>query len=229
MKSFFSGLAARFDALAKRERYLVMVAVYGGVLLIGWTALIDPALSRVRIAERAIIDQRSQLAALGAQTQALQSPAQNPEVQAGAELAELKKQLNALYARYAALGGELVPPQRMARLLEEMLGHKSRVRLLSLRTLPVAPVLDRSADAGAVASAATVAATASAPAGLYKHGVEIKLEGSYAELADYLARLEKSPQKLLWSGATLSAENHPKLVLTLTVFTLSLDRTWLIV
>ena len=43
------------------------------------------------------------------------------------------------------------------------------------------------------------------------------------------ARLEKSPQKLLWSRVSLSADKHPKLVLTLTVFTLSLDRTWLIV
>jgi len=219
MKPFFSGLAAKFDALAKRERYLVAVALLGSVLLIGWTTMIDPALSRSQIAERALIDQRSQLAALAAQNHALQAPAQNPEALAAAELAELKKQLSALNERFAALEGELVPPQRMAGLLEEMLGRKGSVRLLSLRTLPVAPVLEKQ-DA---------AASAKPAAGLYKHGVEIKLEGAYADLADYLARFEKSPQKLLWSSVTLSAENHPKLVLTLTVFTLSLDRTWLIV
>ena len=59
--------------------------------------------------------------------------------------------------------------------------------------------------------------------------MEIKLEGGYADLAEYLARLEKSGQKLLWERVSLSAEQHPRLVLTLTVYTLSLDRAWLIV
>ena len=218
MKSFYLGLADKFDALALRERYLVAVALLGGVLLIGWAMIVDPALARSRIAERAIANQRSQLAALAAQTQALQSPDKNPEALAGAELAELKKQLSALNARFASLGGELVPPERMAGLLEELLGRKRGLHLLGLRTLPAASVLEPKA-AGAEAGAA----------GLYKHGVEIRLEGGYAELTEYLAQLEKSPQKLLWSSVTLSAENYPKLVLTLTVYTLSLDRTWLVV
>ena len=68
-----------------------------------------------------------------------------------------------------------------------------------------------------------------AGAALYKHGVELRLEGDYAALADYLARLENNGQKLLWERVALSAEQHPRLVLTLTVYTLSLERTWLIV
>ena len=241
MKALLDRLAAKFDALARRERYLVALALLGGVLLIGWAAIIDPARSRALTAERGSVEQRAQLAALAAQTQALRAPANDPETQAAAELAELKKQLNALYARYNALGGSLVAPQQMSALLEELLGHKSGLRLLALRTLPVAPVLDgkeaETAKPGSAASAAVAGqppmgaanGAGSASAGLYKHGVEIRLEGSYAELAAYLERLEKSPQKLLWSSVSLSAENHPKLVLTLTVYTLSLDRTWLIV
>lgn len=225
MKSFFLGLAEKFDALAKRERYLVAVALLGGVLLLGWTTIVDPARSRSRVAERAIVEQRAQLATLAAQLQALQT-GPSPEALAAAELVEIKQQIKALYERYAALGGSLVAPQQVAGLLEDMLGGKSNLRLLSLRTLPVAPVLETKERAPA---AAVNPPAAAAPAGLYKHGVEIRLEGGYAELADYLQRLEKSPQKLLWSSVSLSAENHPKLVLTLTVFTLSLDRTWLIV
>ena len=39
--------------------------------------------------------------------------------------------------------GALVPPQRVAGLLEDMIGRRSGLRLLSLRTLPVTPVLER--------------------------------------------------------------------------------------
>ena len=34
---------------------------------------------------------------------------------------------------------------------------------------------------------------------------------------------------LLWNSVALSAVGHPRLVLTLTVYSLSLDRTWLVV
>lgn len=222
MKSLFSRLIARFDALAQRERRLVAFAVLCAVLLIGWSLFIDPAFTRMRVAERGMVDKRAQLVALQTQMTALSGPENNPEVQASAELAGLKKQLNAMNERVAAMEGALVPPQRMAGLLENMIGRKSGLRLLSLRTLPVTPVLDKKEGA----ETTTLVKSA---AGLYKHGVEIRLEGGYAELAEYLTRLEKAPQKLLWSSVSLSAEQHPKLVLTLSVFTLSLDRTWLIV
>ena len=231
MKSFFLGLAAKFDALARRERYLVAIALLGGLLLIGWASVIDPARSRTLVAERGIVEQRAQLAALAAQTQALQAPGQTPEALAGDELAELKKQLTVLYERYTALGGRLVAPQQVSGLLENLIGRRGSLRLLGLRTLPVTSVLETK-DGGAKSAAAVVGGASkagTAPTGLFRHGIEIRIEGSYAELADYLDRLEKSPQKLLWSSVSLSAESHPKLVLTLTVYTLSLDRTWLIV
>ena len=60
-------------------------------------------------------------------------------------------------------------------------------------------------------------------------GQVAKLEGSYQELTAYLERLEQAKPKLLWSSVSLSAEDHPRLVLTLTVYSLSLERAWLIV
>ncbi|WP_294264249.1 hypothetical protein, partial [Propionivibrio sp.] len=123
----------------------------------------------------------------------------------------------------------LVPPERMSALLEDMIGRKSGLRLLSLKTLPVSPLLEKKAGAEASGAEKSVDKPANTSAGLFKHGVEIRLEGSYQELTAYLERLEQAKSKLLWSSASLAAEQHPKLVLTLTVYTLSLDRAWLIV
>ena len=230
MKTWFSTLTAKFDALALRERRLIAVALLGGLIMIAWALFIDPAITQTRRAERAITDQRTQLSTLQSQVALLQSPNQGPEAQAKAELVLLKKQLNEMGQRLSTMEVALVPPQRMSSLLENMIGARNGLRLISLRTLPVKPVREKKETAGAVATNSLESKTPDkTDAGLFKHGVEIKLEGSYAELADYLARLEKSPQKLLWSSVSLSAEKHPKLVLTLTVFTLSLDRTWLIV
>ena len=234
MKAGWTQLAARFDALQGRERWLVTIALLGGIVLLAFSLLIDPALQRGRLAERLATEQRSQLANLQAQVLALQSPERDPDVAARAELAGLKQRLEAIAGRLATMEGSLVPPQRMPALLEDMVGKSGGLRLLSLKTLPVSPVLERHQDKAEALLAAEKAATVSsapklATDGLYKHGIEIRLEGNYQALTAYLQRLERSDMKLLWSSAALVAEDHPRLVLTLTVYTLSLDRAWLIV
>ena len=229
MKDQWLKLAARYDALQLRERWLVAAAVLGGIILIGYSLVIEPAVSRSRLAERSISEQGAQLSAIQAQIVALQSPEQDPDVAARAELASLRKQLGELAGRLAVMESSLVPPQRMPGLLEDMIGRKTGLRLLSLKTLPVAPLLDKKPGADETTTAKAAEKLATSSAGLFKHGVEIKLEGSYQELSAYLERLEAAKLKLLWSSVSLSADKHPKLVLTLTVFTLSLDRAWLIV
>lgn len=234
MKAWWLRQARRFDALARRERLLIAVAVLGGILLVGFILFVEPALLRSRAAAKGLVEQRTQLLAVQAQTVALQALAQDPEREPRGTLSELKRGLMEVERRFVAMESELVPPQRIPGLLEDLIGHKSGLRLLSLKTLPASPVLEKSAgtkaaDEAGSAGKAAEPAVADASGGLFKHGVEIRLEGSYQELASYLARLEQSPLKLLWSGVSLSAESHPKLVLTLTVYTLSLDRTWLIV
>lgn len=233
MKKQWLQLAARYDALQVRERWLVAAAILGGIVLAGYSLFVEPALKRSHLAQRNAGEYRTQLSALQVQTAALQSPDRHPDVVARAELTRLKAQLAELAGRLQAVEGALVPPQRMPDLLEDMIGHKTGLRLVSLKTLPVAPVLDKKTSAGGNETAKPAETSASkevqASSGLFKHGVEIKLEGSYQELTDYLARLEQSGAKLLWSSVALSAEKHPKLVLTLTVYTLSLDRAWLIV
>ena len=230
MKEQWLKLAARYDALQLRERWLVAAAILGGIVLIGYTLFVDPAIKRTQSAERSALEQRTQLSNLQLQKLALQSPENNPDIAAGSELARLKKQLNEQAGRLAAMENTLVPPQRMSGLLEDMIGRKTGLRLISLKTLPVAPLLEKKADDGKGKEATRIAdKQENASAGLFKHGVEIKLEGSYQELAGYLERLEQSGSKLLWSSVSLSAEKHPQLVLTLTVYTLSLDRAWLIV
>jgi MSHA biogenesis protein MshJ len=105
-------------------------------------------------------------------------------------------------------------------LLEEMLKHNRGLRLAALRTLPVALVVERKAETDAAKNS---------EAGVFKHGVEITLHGGYADLLAYLAQIEGLPQQMFWSRLHLKVDAYPKITLTLTVYTLSLDRTWLVV
>jgi MSHA biogenesis protein MshJ len=221
MKSWWKKTAAHFDALQTREQCLVAVALIGGIVAFAYSLFIEPHLERARLSERNIVETRALLNEAQAQKALLGAPDQHPDVAARSELEDLKAKLDSLSGRLNVLERALVPPNRVMALLEEMVGVKNALRLISLKTLPATPFMGESPDKTGKAGGKN--------AGLYRHGVEVRLEGSYQDLCAYLERLEKSPIKLLWGSAVLQAENHPRLVLTLTVYSLSMDRTWLIV
>lgn len=95
----------------------------------------------------------------------------------------------------------------------------------------LATTLAAPAPSAAAVNPAVVPAVVSAPADgapLYRHGVEITVEGQYADLMGYLSALEGLPgPRLLWGGIKLKVEKHPTVQLSLTVYTLSLDQAWL--
>src|SRR5690606_35904892 len=120
----------------------------------------------------------------------------------------------------------LVAPERMVRLLEGMLAGNSRVRLVSLKTLPVTSLVEpvkQVADDGSGSVAVEQRQL------VYKAGLELTVEGSYPDLVEYQARLEKLPWQMFWARSQLDASRYPEVRLTLTLYTLSLDKAWLIV
>ena len=63
---------------------------------------------------------------------------------------------------------------------------------------------------------------------MFKHGIQVTVQGSYADLHDYLSRLEKINWRMFWARASLNTDDYPRLALTVTVYTLSLDKAWLV-
>ena len=64
---------------------------------------------------------------------------------------------------------------------------------------------------------------------IFQHGFELTLQGSYRDLHDYLARLEKLPWQMFWNRISVQTEQYPRLRVTIIVQTLSLTKAWLIV
>jgi MSHA biogenesis protein MshJ len=99
-----------------------------------------------------------------------------------------------------------------------------------LRTLPV-----QRFEAPGAAPAAKAGDKGAKPAPkdpertVYQHSVEITLQGAYPDLVEYLAQLEKLSWRMFWGRISVNTEQYPRLRVTLTVQTLSLNRAWLIV
>lgn len=138
---------------------------------------------------------------------------------------ELRKQIAEFDVKLQGLQKQLVQPDQVSKLLEEVLARDRGLALVSLHKLPV----QRLQTSGAAQAPDSKAAPGASDRSIYQHTFEIAIEGSYGDLHGYLAKLEKLPWQLFWGKLELDAGAYPRLKLTLTVHTLSLNKNWLIV
>ncbi|MDP1538280.1 MAG: hypothetical protein Q8L95_13965 [Burkholderiales bacterium] len=139
---------------------------------------------------------------------------------------ELRKQIAEIDSRLQGLQKQLVPPDQVTRLLEGVLARERGLQLVSLHKLPVQRYQTLSAGAQPKDSKAMAGV---AERIIFQHSFEVSVEGSYAELHGYLTRLEALPWQLFWGKVVLDASAHPRVRLTLTLHTLSLNKAWLVV
>ncbi|MFA7290766.1 MAG: hypothetical protein WC023_00825 [Rhodocyclaceae bacterium] len=223
LKQQWEKLGARFNAISQRERALLAVAVVGGILLLGYSLLIDPNFTRTRISDRLAAQQSGDVQSSDGQLQALKAQLQvDPDAGRKAALATLKTELLQVESALRNLEGGLVAPDKMNAVLERLLSGNANLRLLSLKSLAPVNLAEGSKSAESEANSAGASAL-----GLYKHGVEVRLEGGYSDLHGWLSQLESTPQKILWGDVRLQVVEHPRSVLSLTIFTLSTDKAWL--
>jgi MSHA biogenesis protein MshJ len=225
-------LAARlqkFDAMSLRER--VMVAAAAAILTF---FLIDALLlstwSRQNAGLKAGIEgQREESARVSAQLKEVQARiTEHPDAQARARIKEIEEKIAAIDASLQSSARQLVPPDRMASMLEDILKRNWRLQLVKMTTVPAVELLGR-----AQTPVQPQAQTAEAGAGeagsqnIFKHGVELTLRGSYFDMLDYLAQIEALPWQMYWGQLKLDARDYSRPELKLILYTLSLDKTWL--
>jgi MSHA biogenesis protein MshJ len=233
VNNLFKGYAARLDALTERERIAVTLVGAVSVVFAFYLLFIGPDLDRRRMLDARIADQEKQIAAAQAQQQELlRILQQDPDVAVRARVADKQRQIAELDSQLAGLQRTLIAPDRMPVVLRQLVGEGRGVKLMSLRNLPaVALGQGGTADPAKAEPAKAQSPMAEAGAGersVYKHGVEIVVQGSYFDLLRYVDRLEKQPWQVYWGKTVLAAE-YPTVVVTLTLYTLSLDKSWLVV
>jgi MSHA biogenesis protein MshJ len=225
MKARFQQLAGRFDALSARQRVLLVAGALLGVILGFFMLALEPKLVAKKRLTQQIGDMRQASTLLQQQLKAVQG--QDPGAARRAERDALRRQLADIDKTMGTVQRGLVPPERTARLLQEMLRSGGGLQLVSLRTLPV----QRFDAARLTGGGETSPAANDAERQLYQHGFEITVQGSYADLHDYLRRVEQLPWRLFWTriNVTVNPEKSAKVSMTLTVQTVSLSKAWLIV
>jgi MSHA biogenesis protein MshJ len=227
MKQAWEKLALRFQARKPRERFMVFAAGAALIVLIVFEAAIDDTRQRQKAARLNIDRYQAEVAQLQKQNAEMSRLlAADPEVVERHRVDDLTRQLAAFDAELHGVQQTLVPPDKMARVLEELLKGESSVRLVRLRTLPAMAL-----DAPEVAPVAAGVVPSGPRIGnpVFKHGIELTLEGGYLHLVAYQAKLEKLPWRMFFARTHIDSTAYPRATMTLTVYTLSLEKTWLVV
>lgn len=227
MKQAWEKLARRFDALKPRERVMVFAAGVAIIAGLGFVLAIDGALAKHKILAANAEKHRIDLAQLHRQnTELSRLLSQDADAEGRKRIDDLRSQLGGYDAELRSVQQGLVPPNRMVKVLEEMLSRDVHVRLVKLRTLPVAALME---PAGVPADAPAAKPTAPSKNLVYKHGIEVTVEGGYLDLLDYQARLEKLPWRMFFARSSVNAVDYPRVLMTITLYTLSLEEAWLVV
>lgn len=228
LKARWNEWASRFAALQQREKLMVAGAVLVVILFGGYSFWIEPAqLQKARL-EKAIAQQQSEQQQLQTQLAAL-AKGGDPDAANRVALEQLQQELVAAERDIRGFDRVLVTPAQAPQLLQTLLARHRGLSLVSLTTLPPQPLVPQRAAQDDGKGAAKEAPRAASGTNIYKHGIEIKVAGGYHDLLAYVGELESGPQKLLWGGMRLAVQQHPLSELTLTVYTLSLEETWLAV
>lgn len=249
-------LSTKLDAMTLRERAMVFLAVVASILFLLYTMAVEPLLVKQKALLAQIKQQQNQIGGIDAEISVkAQGFIADPDASAREHLKSVQQEIDRTSEGLLAVQKGLVAPDKIAPLLEHLLRGNGKLRLMSMKTLPVtglneaalpaaqAAIEADAAPQGAGAAPPGLAAVATAagavPPGakpvaaakphelLYRHGVEIVLQGSYLDMVNYMDALESLPVQLFWGKAKLDAQQYPNSRLTLTLYTLSLDTKWM--
>lgn len=217
MSPVFERTVERLDAAPLRQRVLIFVAVLLLVAFLADAAFIAPLRNaQTRLGAEIALKQKEAAALSAALSELAIKGRTHPDVALRERQAQVQRQVENVGERIAQERRRFTPPERMRAALEEMLRANPRLSLVELRTL--APVSLGEAAGGAAAGR-----------GLYRHGMELTVAGTYVDFYEYLRMLERLPTQLYWGRAELSVSSYPQAALKLTIYTVSFDPAWLVV
>ena len=165
-----NNLQEKFEALTKREKIIVVIAVVAGIG-VGWDNFFYQPMQKKQQAlqlELSNLKQRitdQQLTAINLENSSHIDPNLNNRL----KLAELKAEHNRLQ-ELLMHDKSLVPPQLMAVALSDILNRNKQLTLIKLNTLPVATLQESKQPQ---------------PNPIYKHGLAITFSGTYLDTLNY--------------------------------------------
>lgn len=208
--------ADRFNAQTIRERGLIAFSLIVAIAFLWWNYHAAPMMSAIekRSGENARISGEIQntRAIIGEIRQRIASGVhQEKEVQ----LARLIEQLAEVERQLHVTTIELVDPEKMFQLINQLIYRESKLQLISLKRREVRAAIPPSDPENSEDDA-----------GIYRHVLELQFAGSYPDILRYMQSMEALDWKLLWDEIEIVSGEYPKINVRVAMSTLSTRKEW---
>ena len=205
--------ADMFDAREPRERGLIIVTLVAVLAFAWWWMSGQPLLADIKALQQ-------QNATIEADARALNLSAAQIEkrIQQGVHkskqerIEQLTRELRHVERILQEKTVDLIEPDDMFTLMQELITRESRLKLTRLQRSRMTTVFEQQE-------------TAEQPQ-IYRHVMSVKFIGAYADILNYISRMEQLPWKLIWDRIHLKTEEYPRIEVEIEISTLSDSQHW---
>lgn len=208
--------------LSMREQYLILLTGLVAVIFITFYLFIGTQMSQNNQASQAITGLQSKNQTLKVSTMEMQAALQqDPNEDTRNKIAQYEAKLAKIDEKLLTLTSELISPVQMRYALLDILKLQKGVSLLSFELLGAEPLLTNEPESMlSKQHESNLNTKATVGVNLYRHGIKIKLSGSYFDLRDYLLQLEKLSWKFFWQDFNFKLTEYPKSELEILMYSL---------
>ena len=220
MRDRWRKLLERFSALSLRERWLIVIALVAVAYQAADLLILERQFGEIERLNNQVAQDNAAIVRLNSELNMLSQRAlDDPNKRLRGQIEGSRSEVQRLQARLHEAAEELISPQDMARLLEQMLVQQEQLTMLRLQTLEVVPLLNRQGGESDVVG--------KVQAGLHRHGFSLEFSGGYLATLDYLETLERLPWRFFWDSVDYEVVEYPQSIVRLKLYTLSLSEDWI--
>ena len=217
-----------FDESSLRQRIMIAAAVLI-TLHAAWDQLINQPQVREQAKLAAALEaNQGDLSRLSQEIQVIASTVNRDN----GVIDRLSRQITDLDAQIELASSELIAPERMPDVLQELLADNAGLQVVGLKSRPAQRVT-RDSQTGAARSDAAVAQDEQArsdgdtSAAIYRHDFTIDFEGDYLSTLEYIRSVEQLGWRVFWDSVSIDSSEYPRSRVTVSVYTLSLEEGWI--
>ncbi|MCL1088994.1 MSHA biogenesis protein MshJ [Shewanella profunda] len=212
MKTMFNHVGQQFEALSRRERVLIGVAILALIGIIGFMPLESLWKKQISISQQLkALEQENQISVQQIELYQ-QRLTMDPNQDYQQRLVLLQQQNQEIDAQLNEQMVDMVPADYMPELLGNLLGQVQGIKLIKFTSIAPVPLL-------AVGDEKKL--------NLYSHGIRMSLDGDYFSVMRFVEAVEAMPDKLYWKRLDYKVAEYPKGTIDIEVYTLSINKDFI--
>lgn len=206
--------AEKFNALSTRERLIIVFSMLVVILFVWWSLFASPLLAESKSLQEQSNGLEREVGTMQLTTQSIRGRLAKGVHQTQVQQLEvLRQELARINAVLKEKTLELIEPNEMFALMQQLVFADSKLKLTGLKRKQVSAVFKDEKEKREQPQ-------------IYRHVMHMQFEGGYQDTLKYVSKLEALDWKLIWDRISLKTLDYPRMQVEIELSTLSDSQHW---